>query len=229
MNTETNPTNSMTKKRLESGIKRTVFTSIIAGSVLFMTGCNDTKEASKDNFKETLNQYLGDSCFLVSDNRRGFPTSFAILPKEKTFLSMKDQWERDAQVRYDALVDLGLLKTEVDTEQSEKTYNLTEAGKTAYTNDGWNSLSSGRAKAGVCVTRFEVDEVLRFTEPSAKNGYTVSRVWYSVSLAKDEQAKQETLFKAFPELTEVLSSQKEQSAILVLMNDQWVHEKSINH
>ncbi|WP_417552531.1 hypothetical protein [Marinomonas fungiae] len=195
---------------------------------MFMTGCNDSKEASKDNFKAAINQYLGNSCFLVSDNRRGFPTSFAILPKEKTFLSMKDQWKRDAQVRYDALVELGFLKTEINAKKTEKTYYLTEAGQTAYTSEGRNSLSSDRVQAGVCVTRFEVDEVLRFTEPSAKNGYTVSKVSYSVSLAKDEQAKQEKLVETFPELGKVLSSPKGQSAILVLMNDQWVHEKSIN-
>ncbi len=219
MTTETSPT---------SGIKRTVLTGIIAGSVLFMTGCNDSKDASKDNFKEAINHYLGNSCFLVSDNQRGFPTSFAILPKEKAFLSMKDQWERDAQVQYDALVDLGFLKTEINSEETEKTYHLTETGQTAYTSEGRNSLSSGRVQAGICVTRFEVGEVLRFTEPSTKSGYTASKVSYSVTLAKDEQTKQEKLVETFPELGKVLSSPKGQSAILVLMNDQWVHEKSIN-
>lgn len=107
-------------------------------------------------------------------------------------------------------------------------YHLTSAGKAAYTENA-ATTTSGDQIGGFCIGVPQITNISQFTEPQKFMGQTVSNVKYQYKVGNLPQwAKSEKLYSYFPVIKQYLDSEKENitdSAMLVLTEEGWVHEK----
>ncbi len=191
-------------------------------AVVALTGCGNSKEASKGNFKAAVQAHL--------DKKQGVCT--VIAEKDFPFSVEKEGFLRDRYAQASALAEAGLLtKTDITmtvtglggnqqipgaefnlTEEGKK-FRLTEAGVLGPTNS-------------FCTGKFKVSEVKNYTEPSDQMGVKMSRVNY-VSSVEDvaDWAKLPGVQKAFPRLASEIKPQVEGQAVLILTSEGWIHEK----
>ncbi len=216
---------------------------ISASIIALLAGCSSPKDASKDNFKKVINNYLEKSCVKISPRKNGFPVTIKLRP-EDTKWAIKENADNIRQ--YEALVSVGVLELKEGTAQEPKnmfstdkitvktkTYSLTKKGKDAFFDHSKeSSLDSSFAgfRRGFCVATYEVNEVTNFSEPSQAMGYTISNVNYSYS-PRDikDWATQESIQQAFPRLAKELAENQKRTATLVLMSDGWIHEKEMKN
>lgn len=207
------------------------------GAAFLLTGCGSPKEASKDNFKKVINEYLEKNCILVSPRNSGFPVTLELLPVENKLAAEQNPKKT---LQYDALVGIGMLDVydgSVEGTQGlyskniitlpTKTYSLSKKGEKNFTRNVSKSPFT-RPQRGFCIAKYQVNEVLNYSEPSGAMGYTISNVNYSQFPTKIKGwASDQAIRKAFPGLARQLESNQHATATLVLMNDGWKHEKEI--
>lgn len=212
---------------------------------LAVAGCSDPKEASKGNFKTAINAWVEKNppCLSVPRSQirpdgadeAPFPRYLDISPTTAKYIL---EGRTREQARFDALVEVGLLKVEETTiakkalfgNQSQnvpvRAYDLTDTGKKAVSSEGEKSAFRSPAQS-FCYGTPSVDEVLQFTEPADAMGVKVSRVAYRYHL-KDLPgwALNEKMQLAFPQLKEHAADSIDAKAAVILTNDGWVHEKA---
>lgn len=152
---------------------------------LFLLGCNDPKEANKDNFEIVINKYLIEKKDTLTCTKIG--NKFPLI--DQTGLKKK---------HLQKYVELGLLtvETEVkihkgalmgqDMKDEINTYDLTEFGKEHYKNEQF------------CFGTPIVDEIISFMEPKDFMGKKVTEVkykfklknlpdWYKIDTVKEQK------------------------------------------
>ncbi len=198
-----------------------------------VSGCSSSKDATNSNFEKAINKYLKNNCYLLPIKKLGlgklkFPISIHMYS-----LYRVEREERQALAdKLDALVDIGFLilnerKKIVDLgmlgkkESMVKTYNLTNEGRK-------NFSTSGRYENGFCAATFEVEEILNFTEPAERSGYTVSNVKYTISPKEvSGWLEKSMLNRVFTEISNDLIENQNRSSTLVLTNNGWVDQSEI--
>jgi DNA-binding PadR family transcriptional regulator len=213
-----------------------IFVSVALTTVL--VGCSSPKDASKDNFKKVINEYLDRNCIMISPRNIKFPVTIELLPPDNVWATKTNPGKIQ---EYEALVSTGMLEVQDGSAQANKdvfstqkitvptkTYSLTDKGKKAFKKNTGKGYFIG-SNQGFCVATLQVNEVTSFSEPSQAMGYTISNVNYSQSPKNTKDwANNEDIVKAFPHFAQELEENQQKSATLVLMNDGWVHESELN-
>ncbi|VAW44237.1 hypothetical protein MNBD_GAMMA04-249 [hydrothermal vent metagenome] len=195
------------------------------GLTIVLAGCSSSKDASKDNFKKVINEYLDRNCIMISTHNNKFPAT----------INLDNVWMADKIEQYNALASIGMFEVKDGSAQKNKSafstekitvptkiYSLSEKGKDAFTK---NTLGTNQ---GFCVATYKVNEVNSFSEPSQAIGYIISNVNFTASPQKiKDWATNGDIIKAFPRLAKRLEENQEKSATLFLMNDGWMHEKEM--
>lgn len=217
-------------------------------AALALAGCSDPKDATKDNFKVAIDNWIKKTPACV-----GVPTSPVTpaaraewngFPKFVDASSTKSSMQQESRQRqaapFDALVGAGLLSasnTEIGVDSGMfggrlrqlpvKAYVLTDAGKAAVVTKGEKTQYSEPSYA-FCYGTPTVDEVVQFTEPGDIIGIRASQVAYRYHLADvPAWARANAMKAAFPEIKRDLEPTIERKAAVILTNDGWVHEKAM--
>ena len=210
---------------------------ISVGLITILAGCGSPRDASKDNFKNVINEYLDKNCILISPRYNKFPVTVELLPTDNKWAAKKNP---EKTQKYDALVSIGMLEVKDGSAQANKgmfstekitvptkIYSLSEKGREAFVKNT-RRVFFGGTNQGFCVATYQVNEIISFSDPSQMMGYTVSNVNFSFSPKNIRKwAANENITKAFPRLGERLEENQEKSAALVLMNDGWIHENEM--
>lgn len=211
---------------MDKYLKFSLVTLVFIGTI---TGCgSSSKEASKENFINTLNSYHQEKgCIMASfmgdnDFSKG--------------VTVKLRRSNDAE-QHDALVDAGILQSQDGvTEEPDffgkeklkiptKTYTLSEEGKKIYQ----TKKSRLGSSSGFCIAKYQVNNIINFSEPSSVAGYTISNVIYSATAQDVVSWASNPIFqKAFPKIVDKLQGEQQQKATLVLMDNGWIHKEAVD-
>jgi len=204
----------------------------IAASVL-LGACSSPKDANEKNFKAAIQDYLSQdqACMRIFDRRDELPT-----------IQVKsNRYNDDLRIKtFDALVSYGIFTVEKNEEEGNnsvkrhkvKSYTLTDKGKefvqvknTSYSGDT-NEL---------CYGEYEVVDIENFTEPTIHPflGAKTSDVQFTYK-AKNvaDWAKSDVLKNLYKNVKKDINSKDEaiqDSNVLVLTNNGWVHENFIKN
>lgn len=195
---------------------------IALGACLALLGCSN-KDASKGNFKAAIQDYLDTTPALCASLPfRDGSTSFKI---EKN-----DGFSRSVLAQANALAEAGLLKAR-DVEMPAGFGGKQRPGiEFELSDEGRKFLSKQEGLAGgtsLCTGRFEVSEVVNFTEPSEMMGARISRVNYRYTV-KDaaEWARLPAVAGAFPQWQKKgATDDRAETAVVVATNEGWMHER----
>ncbi len=199
----------------------------------FASSCNSAQSVNQKNFKSVLNKYLAKNSAVI------FPVFFTIKAGFPLTVKLTEVKRVDEQRtrQFDALVSAGLLKVKDGILEREvfgdkqiiptKTYTLTRRGEKLLVKV---SRELAEDKIGFRFAIYQVDKIINFSKPAQNDiGQKVSHVNYSVSpINIEEWTNNEKIQKAFPDLQKKLKLHQKQSAILVLMNNGWIHQNDIN-
>lgn len=202
-----------------------------------LAGCSSAKDASKSNFEDVLNGFYEKNCLAVRVKSNKLPVTLNLSPENAP---NAEQNNKRLLQTYDVLEDAGLLDVEDGTTETPKnmfgsekitvptkTYSLSSKGE-KHLAEPKSSGFFGRSGPAFCIGYYEVDEVKNFTEPSSANGFTISKVRFTVSPRDVEKwAKSDEAKAAFPSLERMLKEEQDDSEVLVLMNDGWVHKSEM--
>lgn len=204
-------------------------TILILLLTITFVGCDSRKDASVSNFTNVLNDYYENNCLLISPGDVNFPV---------TIIEGEVNFGRKNPEKYKALEDAGILESKEITvyenkdflskekvEVPAKVYSMTDYGKDLFMESSLGGTFSGLNK-GFRIAKYKVEEIKNFSEPSQAMAYNISKVNYSYSPVDiQEWAKNRNIEKAFPWLSRQLQNEQKTTAILILMNDGWVHQK----
>ena len=204
--------------------KSSVFSLVI---LLALTGCNNPKDANKENFTKAINNSFKESMRACIDLNAQFPVKF------ETEFGLYRNTSMDEFIfisRYEALAEIGLLVLKKSENSSgrgfdyrNKTtyiFNLTEEGKKYF-----------QPKKGFCYGDREVTEIVNFTEPTEVLGMTfkasqVNFKYQTKNLApwvnKLQKLKKMGVFPYVKADIDSISSPVEKSTSLVLANNGWI-------
>lgn len=204
------------------------------GVFIILSGCNSIKVASKGTFTKTLNDYFDKSCIMVSTPSINFPVTVTLLPVSDIWAKERNP-EKTAQ--YDALLSIGFLTVEegkvqvklpfIDKTETAvtKTYSLTKNGKKAFTKEA-KVNAFGVTQNGFCAAKYQVSEIIDFSEPTLSIGYMISKINYKISPDDTESwANNDMVLKAFPRFVKEMEKNQEKSATLILVKDTWIHKR----
>ncbi|WEQ54124.1 hypothetical protein LV478_18825 (plasmid) [Komagataeibacter oboediens] len=198
---------------------------------IFLSGCNDPKEANDANFTKAINEHLAKKCIIVGDDM-GFDGDFpaTIDPEvappnaDEAFRQDVDRRNQQAIHPFDVLVDTGLLKREDTTKEvdtwgkketvPEKIYSLTDKGKAA--------LVKHRA---FCAGHQQVASIKHFSEPGNVpfgGGKMSEAVFTTKAVDVPDWAKDQAVQDAWPSLKRDLDPDHEQRADLIQTNKGWI-------
>lgn len=215
-----------------TNLKR-VFTTSSILSLAVLTACSSSKDASESNFTDIINKYHENNCISISVNVDSNEMPIAInVNKNSTEVQEK-------LAKLNSLVKVGLLDVADGTREFEKNrtfnkekviapakiYTLTSKGK-----DSFGTLkkgSFGSDSAEFCIANYTVESIKHFSEPSqAMGGFTISRVSYKSTPDNIVDWINSDIIKTnFSNIKNIINNDVEMKAILVLMNDGWVHHK----
>ncbi len=202
--------------------------ALILANLFILTGCSDPRDASKENFAEAIQAFLGTRHNTVCAPINGVEPPLSI-PRDAGLAQSQQQ-------QLNALASAGLLsKSEktIEVEQGFMTRKKTQVPGFQYdlTPDGKAFFKPGRKQpwgydAGAfCFGQPKVTEIVSFTEPADMMGMKISRVIYRLDLGKTpDWARADTVLAAYPRLSGALSRNQDK-AVLVLTDSGWVHEK----
>lgn len=193
--------------------------------VVLISACDDPKEASEDNFKRAIQEYLD----------RTYPKCYV-----KTELPVViDSNYFGAKEKLQALAKLGLVsesqvKIEKTTFGNKKnlvfapSFELTKEGEKYFTPNVAKTMG-GQVLGGFCIGKANVKDIGSFSEPSEMHGHRISRVNYTYEVSNLPE------WATAPEITSVLKELKadveshtvpiKKRDFLVLTNNGWVHEE----
>lgn len=206
-------------------------------AIILLTACSSPKEANKDNFKTALDAYYGNNCILVGPRQTDFPVTVQLLAIDNKNAKRENSDRTD---EYEVFKSLGLLEVEDGTvvvnknrfsnkkiTVPTKVYSLTALGKKSYRSIQTKSFFRD-TETGFCAAKYKVNEIINFSEPTPSRGYTISNVSFSIMPKKVRKwASDDSLLKQFPKLAEKLQDEQEETVVMVLMNDGWIHEKEL--
>lgn len=199
--------------------------AIVIGTVLTLSACSSSKDASEANFAKAIDAYYGANCTVLdfsmgatlhanfSDD--GFPASVA------DAATLGGNPEDRPAASFEALEKAGLLSSKVKEVPASmfgkmvpgREYALTDAGTKALAKPGGHSF---------CVGHRKVDKIVQFTKPSDAMGQTMSQATYTYTVADvPAWARNPAVQAAFPEVVDRLKPMRESRVDLVLMNDGW--------
>ncbi|GIZ51874.1 hypothetical protein [Noviherbaspirillum aridicola] len=203
-------------------------TSLSLALVLLLSGCSDPKAASESNFKKAAQAYL-DSVYPKCYVTQTFP-----------YTTTYHTGRKDTGDLLHALVKAGLLaEKELSRQKTDgwmtakgddfivkSTFELTEEGRKHYKSDGGKPM--GYDAGGYCAGKAEVDEIVRYTEPSDALGTRISRVNYTYRV-KDlpKWALTPELVAVVPALKQDVESKEKPVKVtegFVLTNEGWIHQ-----
>jgi len=188
-------------------------------SSVFIAGCDSSKDASKENFKDAIDKYESKQCIDLG------VLAAVKFPETISFDESKLALEDDKKI-FDELAKIGVLdKTNskrprkdmfghVSGEENIYVYTLTDLGKKSYSDKDED----------FCIGHYSVDEVVNYTEPtdSEWEGGKISRVNYTKSpIDVADWAKKLVGNDNFPSLKRALSEHQESKTMLILKNDGW--------
>lgn len=188
---------------------------------LALTGCGDSKAATKENFRKSLTAFFGKSCAMLSANARfpltmggdgsGMPAQDVLLEADK-IMAFKEAGLLTVTSKFMPLSSPGRPeKTEV------LSYAPSEKGKPLYRDV--EAIGPG-SPPGFCAGHIEVISVDSFSEPVASNGQLVSQVNISAMTQYDDWTHTPSVQKAFAR--EVSHDKPAPFSLpMVLMNDGW--------
>lgn len=205
-------------------MRRSFVVSLAA--LFFLAGCNNAKKPSNANFTKAINQYLAkrnDACSSLGQT----------LPVDVTVPEQKEQYGIGPQLA--ALEEVGLVHSINTTAvvhgmldalqgsrppQPVRRYELTDQGKQYY-----RQIPATFGQNGIfCYGQETVDSIIKWTEPAAMEGASLSEVTYTYKIANlAPWAKQSNVQQAFPDLHQTLNeaSKANQSTELQLTNKGW--------
>jgi hypothetical protein len=215
--------------------------------VIALAGCSDPKAATKSNFENAIQSWIGKNppCFTVPSSPLraaagepdgGFPRYVDARPAAHP---ARVEAQAKEAAPFEALAQSGLLSasdTEIEVRAGffgdgtakvpVKAYQLTEKGKAAVSMDGQKTAFSVPSPQ-FCYGVPTIDEIVQFTEPGEMMGVKVSQVAYRYHL-KDlpDWAKNAVMQSAFPQLKKNVADSLEGKTAVVLTNDGWVHERA---
>jgi len=195
-------------------------------AALLMSGCGDKKDATKDNFANSINAHYENECIDIGTVYGKFPVQVANNDKEGKEL-------------FDALTKVGLT-TSKPTKVEDRSltgfdimtgkrkiidgyeYKLTDLGtKSVKTKKGNGFFSDANE---FCAGKYEVSSIENFTEPSDIGGYKLTRVNFKKEpIDVPEWANNLVKEKAFERYAEKISKKSSDEAMeLVLTDNGWI-------
>lgn len=205
-------------------------------------------EASVENFKNVLQTYYdkAENCIRLEApyNNTKFPFTLVLQRLDNRHAHNNKIFDEDNKAKianYDFLIKAGILTVKDGTimkehrsfsgkktqkEHKTKIYTLVKKGLVNYEEgkEG-QSFGIGDKRASWCVAKYQVDEVVNFTNPTNMVGMTISRANYLISpIYALEWAKDEKLQESL-HLNHQLKIGQKKSTDLILMNDGWKHKK----
>jgi hypothetical protein len=187
------------------------------------TGCSSGKDASKGNFKSAIQAYLDST-----------PGACISLPgKDMPYRVEKSGgFFRDQMDRADALVEAGLLtKRDAEVPFVANATKMVPGFEYELTDEGRKQLVKGAAGNigkwdGFCAGKYEVLEVVNFTEPADAFGTKISRANYTYKVVKPAAwTSLPRIQAAFPQLAKDLKDDASDKAVLISTNEGWMHER----
>lgn len=205
-----------------SRASRRILASALTLSVA-LSGCNDPKAATKENFKKGLAAFFEKNCALLTPVR----TSMDLFGRSTTFpMNLQSAPVVDPDTpRFVALTAAGLLhqgpqQTTLNAfrqVEASKAYTLTDKGQSLW--KAANSMGPG-SPAGFCAGHLQVDEVDSFTDPVVQGGTKVSTVNFRLHTTYDAWTQASDIQAAFrDEMNHAAPAPA--SMPMVLMNDGW--------
>ncbi|MEB5699409.1 hypothetical protein MXM31_25150 [Klebsiella aerogenes] len=197
-------------------------------SMLALSGCNDPKKPSENNFKEAAQQYL-DTVYPVCYIKANFPyktdgISFNNMPEVLHAMSEKGLLTEKELSRKHIDASWGIKAHDIVV----NSYDLTEEGRKYYKPNAAKNMR-GENIGGFCFGKATVTEVSNFTEPSDAMGQKISRVSFSYKVSDiPEWAKAPEILTADRHLKNDVDSAKDGmkvTNVFVLTNNGWIHER----
>lgn len=200
-------------------------TANVLAAALLLAGCNDPKEASKDNFRTALRGWFDEhpECINIGE-----------IPAK---LRAKSQMEQPKRALYDALTAAGLLSVEsrrveekplmgIDMSHDALIYTPTENGAKAI-----RKADRPLGGSDLCFAHRNVIEVTSYTEPADVMGIRATQTRYRYRLEDIAPwAQTPALRDASPRLANALDKlEGEDKASLILTSEGWRHERSLRN
>ena len=223
---------------------------VVSVAVATLAGCSDPKKPSNANFEKAINAWIEKNPPCIALPRGDLPVAEEGEEKsDQAYLQRIDaspgttpyamEAKQKQRVPFEALVGAGLLTQKAttikqkalfggaETEKSAIEYSLTDAGRAALAK---NPERSAWTLSKLCYGTSKVAEIVRYTEPADIMGMRVSQVNYRYQVTDlPAWAKDAKMLAAFPELKRDTATDLTAKAAVVLTNEGWVHERTMNN
>ncbi|WP_213955303.1 MULTISPECIES: hypothetical protein [unclassified Variovorax] len=203
---------------------KTSVAAIAAISVLFVTACGDKKAASKENFKTAIQAYFDSK-----------PGACVGLPDKQMPFKVESGGFRVSRIdQADALVEAGLLskrETEVPSTGYFGPNKMVPGVEYSLTDEGAKQVvkSAGSdfdKRDGFCAGKYQVVEVINFTDPAEAYGQKLSQANYRYKVESPPAwAKLPRMQAVFPQLAKDMKDDPADKAVLVSTSEGWLHER----
>ncbi len=193
--------------------KSLVFIGLI--SALILGGCGSKKDATKDNFEEAINARFEKKCIEIGRMYKDLPLEIRAKDYEKKSL--------------DNLVKVGLLASKPEKIEIKSMFgnNKRMEDGFVYTLTPEGDKYYQKEDKVFCAGRYEVKEIINFSEPLDVLGRVMTRVKFT-KIARDVPSWAEE-WAGFSENKNfamyVAENPIEDSADLVLTNEGWMHHR----
>jgi len=197
--------------------------------VLVFSGCGDKKDATKDNFENSINAHYENECIDIGTVYGTFPAQVA------------NSDEKDKEL-FDALTKVGLT-----TSKPAKVEDNSMSGIDIYTGkrkiiDGFEykltelGSKSVKVKKGFggdanefCAGKYKVSSIENFTEPSDIGGYKLTRVSFKKEpIDVPEWANNLVKEKAFEQYAKKISKEpSDEKMELILTDNGWIPSRDL--
>jgi len=195
------------------------FPYIVLAAVLLLGSCLDPKKASDSNFKKAIQAKLDKESVCIT----------AMAPEKLADVGGK----HSSTPMIDSLVALGMIAghpiTIIDKDfgftssRPGMEYVITEKGKQFERADKNAGMSlGGGSYTSLCSGKKEVVDIVRYSEPSAMMGQTISQVTYTYKITDLASWMRDPAFlKAYPVDLRAADAPVEAKMGLILMSDGW--------
>lgn len=194
---------------------------ITLGLTTLLVACNSPRDASEENFTKAINDELADKCIKVD-------------PDGRHFLRRKDQYPVTMPTnavhveRFDALVDVGVLKSSATTTVNPSRRRTIISGSRKVPNKRYELTEEGKAALWspefliFCAGHYEVKSIKDFTLPNDGADAKVSKVRITYEAVDvPDWARSQPVLEFYPELKKKLIGEREARVRLHLTNNGW--------
>lgn len=186
----------------------------LIGALVF-GGCGSKKDATKDNFEEAINAHLEKKCIEIGRMYKDLPIEIRTKDYEKKSL--------------DNLVKVGLLISKPEKVEIKSMFgnNKRMEDGFVYTLTPEGDKYYQKEDKVFCAGRYEVKEVVNFSEPSDALGQMITRVKFTKT-ARDvpSWAKEWVEILENKDFAKYIAKDPiEDRADLILTNEGWIHHR----